>query len=212
MSRLNHSTVAEDDTRSVFNSSFQLDPVPPTQTFTAPSANRTRGLGQSSFTLTTLFQIITGCCIFFAVLQSSPLFAIIGTVILTPAIVRTAIASDTYFKKGIRFSLYRRVQYLFESTGLTVVSLFFSVVVFALISLTFGLLSAILANVMGVTSMTRDIAIVGTVCGMIWGGTAGLIVLGLCIRKWFTSAAVEAYEESPAESKTANWRLPLKLF
>ena len=204
MSPLNQSKLDPDNALPLLNQNFQLKAAAPVRTVSAPSANRQKELGHSSFTLTTLFQIITGCSIFFAVLQASPLFAIIGTVILTPAIVRTAIASDIYIQKGIRFNLYTRVRYFFESTGLTVVSLFFSTAVFALISLAFGLFCAVAASLMGVASMARDIAFVGTVCGMIWGGTAGLLVFGLCIRKWYTAAAVEAYEENVAESKSAN--------
>ena len=204
MSRLKQSTNAVDDPRSILNQSSQQDPafcVPPSS---APPVNRTSVNGHSSFTLTTLFQIVTGCSIFFAVLQASPLFAILGTVLLTPAIVRTAIASDVYLQKGIRFTLLRRIRYFFETTGLTVVTLFFSVAVFTLISLLFGLFCAVFAGLMGLSSMARDIAFVGTVCGMIWGGTAGLIVFIFCLRTWYTAAAVEAYEERLANPETKN--------
>jgi len=204
MSRTNQSTVAEDDTRSVMQSSVVIDQLAQVQTYAAPSVDRRKALGQSSFTLTTLFQIITGCSIFFAVVQTSPLFAILGTLILTPAIVRTAIASDLYLQKGIRFNISLRVRYFFESTGLTVVTLIFSAAAFAVTTLMFGVICGITAFVIGQKSIAIDIAFIGTACGMIWGTTAGLIVLVLCIQKWYTAAAVEAYEESLTESKTAN--------
>ena len=199
MSRLKQSTTAVDDPRSILNQSSQQDPAFCAHPSSAPPVNRTSVNGHSSFTLTTLFQIVTGCSIFFAVLQASPLFAILGTVLLTPAIVRTAIASDVYLQKGIR-----RIRYFFESTGLTVVTLFFSVAVFTLISLLFGLFCAVFAGLMGLSSMARDIAFVGTVCGMIWGGTAGLIVFIFCLRTWYTAAAVEVYEERLANPETKN--------
>ena len=204
MSRFNQSTVAEDDKRSVTHSTIHLDQVSTVQNSHAPSVDRRKAIGQSSFTLTTLFQIITGCSIFFAVVQTSPLFAILGTLILTPAIVRTAIASDLYLQKGIRFNIYLRVRYFFESTGLTVVTLIFSVAAFAVTTLLFGMICGIAAFVIGLKSLAIDIAFIGTACGMIWGTTAGLVVLVLCTQKWYTTAAVEAYEEGLAESKTAN--------
>ena len=147
MSRSNQSTVAEDDTRSVMQSSVVIDQLAQVQTYAAPSVDRRKALGQSSFTLTTLFQIITGCSIFFAVVQTSPLFAILGTLILTPAIVRTAIASDLYLQKGIRFNISLRVRYFFESTGLTVVTLIFSAAAFAVTTLMFGVICGITAFV-----------------------------------------------------------------
>ncbi len=204
MSRFNQSTVAEDDKRSVTHSTIHLDQVSTVQNSHTPSVDRRKAIGQSSFTLTTLFQIITGCSIFFAVVQTSPLFAILGTLILTPAIVRTAIASDLYLQKGIRFNIYLRVRYFFESTGLTVVTLIFSVAAFAVTTLLFGMICGIAAFVIGLKSLAIDIAFIGTACGMIWGTTAGLVVLVLCTQKWYTTAAVEAYEEGLAESKTSN--------
>ena len=204
MSRLNQSTTTEDDARAILNQNSQQDAAFCVHPCTASPVNRTKVRGHSSFTLTTLFQIVTGCSIFFAVLQTSPLFAILGTIILTPAIVRTAIASDVYLQKGIQFKLLRRIRYFFESTGLTVVTLFFSVAVFTLISLLFGLFCAVFAGFMGLSSMARDIAFVGTVCGMIWGGTAGLIVFIFCIRTWYTAAAVEAYEEGLVSPEIKN--------
>ena len=204
MSRFNQSTVAEDDKRSVTHSTIHLDQVSTVQNSHTPSVDRRKAIGQSSFTLTTLFQIITGCSIFFAVVQTSPLFAILGTLILTPAIVRTAIASDLYLQKGIRFNIYLRVRYFLESTGLTVVTLIFSVAAFAVTTLLFGMICGIAAFVIGLKSLAIDIAFIGTACGMIWGTTAGLVVLVLCTQKWYTTAAVEAYEEGLAESKTSN--------
>ncbi len=204
MTRLSQSPFDEDDADSVLGQGSQRNDTLSVQPNSARQVNRSKAPGQSSFTLTTLFQIVTGCCVFFAVLQASPLFAILGTIILTPAIVRTAIASDVYLQKGIRFTVYQRFRYFFESTGLTVVSLFFSAAAFSIISLCFGIFSAIFAVLMGLPSMAQDIAFVGTVCGMIWGGTAGLIVFGWCIRNWYTVAAIEAYEEKLSNPETVN--------
>jgi hypothetical protein len=39
---------------------------------------------------------------------------------------------------------------------------------------------------------------------MIWGGTAGLVVFGWCIRNWYTVAAIEAYEEKLSNPETVN--------
>lgn len=204
MSSPNQLKLDKENQDTVWHKSSQPTAAFHTQSNSASPLSRPSPLGQSSFTLTTLFQIVTGCSVFFAVLQASPLIAILGTIILTPAFVRTAIASEVYLQKGVQFTWLRRSRYFLESTGLTVVSLFFSAAAFALISIFFGIFSAAVASVMGLSELARDIAFIGTVCGMIWGGTAGFIVFGLCIRNWYTAAAIESDEERLSCSETAN--------
>lgn len=131
-----------------------------------------------------MFQILTACCIFFAVLRASPLLAIIGTVIATPAIIRTAMAADLYQRHGIKFNWKRRLRCFLESTGLTVVTIALSATVFALTSMAFGLICVAAAFVMGISDMATDFAFVGTAGGMIWGAAAGILSFGLCARKW----------------------------
>ena len=140
--------------------------------------------GSASFSLTTMFQILTACCIFFAVLKASPLLAIIGTIVLTPAIIRTAMAAEVYQKHGLKFNWTRRVRCFLESTGLTVVTYALSATVFALISLAFGLICVAASFAMGISELATDIAFVGTAGGMIWGVAGGMLAFGLCIQKW----------------------------
>jgi hypothetical protein len=140
--------------------------------------------GSASFSLTTMFQILTACCIFFAVLNASPLLAIIGTLVMTPAIIRTAMAAELYQKHGLKFNWTRRVRCFLESTGLTVVTYALSATVFALISLAFGLICVAASFVMGISELATDIAFVGTAGGMIWGVAGGILAFGLCVRKW----------------------------
>ena len=140
--------------------------------------------GSASFSLTTLFQILTACCIFFAVLKVSPLLAIIGTIVITPAIIRTAMAAELYHKQGIKFNWMRRAQCFLESTGLTIISYALSAVVFALTSLAFGLICVAASFMMGIPDLARDIAFVGTAGGMIWGAAGAILAFGLCVRQW----------------------------
>ena len=140
--------------------------------------------GSSSFSLVTLFQILTACCIFFAILRVSPLLAIIGTVVTTPAIIRTAIAADLYQRHGVKFKWVHRIRCFLESTGLTVVTLALSATVFVLISLAFGLFSVGASYVIGANEMLADIALVGTIGGMVWGAAGSILAFGLCVRKW----------------------------
>ena len=131
-----------------------------------------------------MFQIITACCIFFSVLQASPILAIIGTIITTPAIIRTAMAAELYQKHGIKFKWIQRVRCFLESTGLTVVTLALSATVFALISLVFGVFCVAASYVLGTPELATDIAFVGTAGGMVWGAAGGILAFGLCVRKW----------------------------
>lgn len=140
--------------------------------------------GSATVTLTTMFQILTACCIFFAVLRASPLLAIVGTLIATPAIIRTAVAAELYRRHGIKFYWTNRVRCFLESTGLTVVTVALSATVFALTSLLFGLICMAASFVLGTPELANEIALVGTVGGMVWGAAGGILAFGFCVRHW----------------------------
>jgi SNF family Na+-dependent transporter len=110
--------------------------------------------------------------------------AIIGTVITTPAIIRTAMAAELHHRHGVKFKWMNRVRCFLESTGLTVVTYALSATVFALTSLGFGLICVGASFVMGTSEMASEIAFVGTASGMVWGVAGGILAFGLCIRKW----------------------------
>jgi hypothetical protein len=141
-------------------------------------------IGSSAFSLVCMFQVVTACCIFFAILKTSAMLAIVGTLIATPAIIRTSIASDLHQKAGYRFSWMKRIICFLESTGLTVVTFAIAAIIFALISLLFGLLCLGCSFVLGADEMSGDIAFVGTIGGMVWGAAGAILAFAFCMRKW----------------------------
>ena len=142
------------------------------------------GIGANAFSLVCMFQVLTACCIFFAILKTSALLAVLGTLITTPAIIRTSIAADLHQKAGYRFSWAKRIKCFLESTGLTVVTFAIAAIVFALINLCFGLACLGVSFVLGVDEMSTDIAFVGTVGGMVWGAAGAILAFAFCMRKW----------------------------
>ena len=138
-----------------------------------------------AFTLVCMFQIVTACCIFFACLRISPLLAIVGTLIATPAIIRTTLASDLYRKSGKCFSLKRRGYVFFQSLGVVLLSFTFSATVFALVSMGFGLICVGVSILLGASSdLLAEIAFVGTFGGTVWGATGAILAMGLCSHTW----------------------------
>ncbi len=141
-------------------------------------------IGANAFSLVCLFQVVTACCIFFAILKTSAMLAILGTLIATPAIIRTSLASDRYTKAGLCFGWRTRLKFFLESTGLTVVTIAISAIVFALVSIVFGLLCLGVSCLMGVEEMLADIAVVGTIGGMVWGAAGAIMAFTFCMRTW----------------------------
>ncbi|MDG1872669.1 MAG: hypothetical protein P8J27_02065 [Mariniblastus sp.] len=156
----------------------------------------TQPMGSASVSLLCLFQVITACCIFFACLRISPLFAFIGTVIVAPAIIRTGIASELHRQNGMTFDWGTRVRSFLDSIMLVVVTLAFSAIVFTVVSVVFGCLWVCIAVAMGAKDMLVDIAFVGTVGGMIWGLLGAVLSFGVCAGSWKPKLMVLEREEA----------------
>ena len=63
-------------------------------------------------------------------------------------------------------------------------TLAFSAIVFAVVSVVFGFVWVCLALSMGARDMLVDIAFVGTAGGTIWGMLGAMLAMGLCAAKW----------------------------
>ena len=155
-------------------------------------------IGPAAISLVCMFQIVTACCIFFACLRFSPLMAIIGTLVATPAIIRTGLASDLYRKNSRPFNWQRRIRVFVESVGIVVLSLVFVSTVFALVSMLFGLICLVIALFLGTApDLLTEIAFIGTFGGSVWGATGAILAVGLCAHTW--KPTLESDEpESPA--------------
>ena len=141
-------------------------------------------LGPASISLVCLFQVVTACCVFFACMSFSPLLAIIGTLVIAPAIIRTGFDSDLHRRNGLKFDLRLRLTSFAVSLGLVLLSFSFSLVVFALISVAFGITWVLLAVIVGAKDLLPDVAFVGTAGGMIWGLFGAIFSLAILAVKW----------------------------
>lgn len=147
-------------------------------------------IGPAAFSLVCLFQILTACCIFFSCLRFSPLLAIIGTILVTPAIIRTAMAADLHRKSGVKFSLARRFRVFVESLVVVVLTLAFTGSVFALVSFGFGLICVAISAFLGTSmDLLSEIAFIGTVGGTVWGATGAILAMGVCSPAWKPAVA-----------------------
>jgi hypothetical protein len=171
-------------------SDYSLDPMNQSSSQIDPVV--AKPIAPGAISLVCMFQIVTACCIFFACLRISPLLAIVGTIIATPAIIRTTLASDLHRKSGIRFSLKRRVRVFVESIGVVLLTLMFSSTVFALVSLGFGLICVVISVFLGTASdLLSEIAFIGTVGGTVWGATGAILAMGLCAQTWRPTLGAE---------------------
>lgn len=143
-----------------------------------------RRVGSFGFSLMGLFQILTGCCLFFALLRVSPLFAFCATIMTTPGIVRTAIASDCYFSRGIRFCWVTRLWTFVESFLITLLTATVMLMVFVLITFLFGLIGIAAAIVLGIGDKLIDVSFISACGGMVWGFGGAMIAATYCARFW----------------------------
>jgi len=134
--------------------------------------------GGATISLRCLFQIVTGCSVFFAILRFSPMTAIVGTVIIAPAIIRTGLAAERYQLERLPFSLKRRVIVFLESLSVVLLTALFAGSVFLVISFLFGILGMLFGSAVSNGDLSFDVAVVGTAGGMIWGMAGGLLAIG----------------------------------
>lgn len=134
--------------------------------------------GGTSISLRCLFQIVTGCGVFFAVLRVSPMIAIFGTIIIAPAIIRTGLAAEGYQLESLPFGIKRRITVFMESLGVVLLTAVFAGSVFLVISFLFGILGMLFGSAVSNGDLSYDVAVVGTAGGMIWGMAGALLAIG----------------------------------
>ena len=134
--------------------------------------------GKATISLRCLLQIVTGCGIFFAVLRFSPMLAIVGTIVIAPAIIRTGLASERYRLENQPFGVNRRLIVFVESLGVVLLTGLFAGSVFLIVSCLFGLLGMLFGSAVSDGDLSFDVAVVGTAGGMIWGMAGALLAVG----------------------------------
>lgn len=133
-------------------------------------------------TLRALFQIVTCCCVFFAVLRFSPSLALALTLIIAPSLIRTAIVSELQRRRGLPFTVGSRLRVFISSIGIVLITIGLAAVAFVLVSLGFGLLGMLFGFAISSTDYIVEAGIIGTVGGMIWGlaGAVFAVFFALC--------------------------------
>lgn len=141
--------------------------------------------GRQPISLLTLLQIVTCCCIFFAVLRISPLAALIMTVIVAPALIRTAYISEVFQRSGSPLNWQQRLGKFAKAIGAVITTLLAGVLAFTIISAAFGLLGMLFGFAVASTDYLFEAGVIGTVGGMIWGMAGSfLTVVFLLFRFW----------------------------
>lgn len=157
-----------------------------------------RPFSHQSMTITNLFQIVTGCALFFACMRFSPVVAIVLTIFLTPAIIRTGLVGQRRRVQGHSFSMWSRTLAFGESLFIMLVTLLMGLAVFALISLGFGLICIGITAMSGsATDLLRDVGFIGTLGGTIWGSAGAVLSLNWTHKMWTIPDAIDPMDESP---------------
>ena len=146
-----------------------------------------------SYPLVCLFQILTGASLFFACLRVSPVLAIVLTLLITPAIVRTTVVADLMRRRAKEFGWKLRGKTFLGSLAYVLLVSMFGLCVFVLISLMFGVFGWLFSVMVNAYALSGDAIVLGTVGGMAWGVVGGfLAVIALVMKTWMPRILVEA--------------------
>ena len=139
----------------------------------------------SSISLAYMFHILTGCGLFLACFQFSPLLASLLTIVLSPTIIRTHFAAEIHRQNELEFTSQLRLKYFVSSLGVVLLTLFLAGLAFVAVSMAFGLFAVLLGYMMGLSDLQLDSAVLGTAGGMVWGiGAAALAICFTACRIW----------------------------
>ena len=145
--------------------------------------------GAQPVSLKTLFQVVTCCCVFFAVLRFSPLLALIFTLILAPSLIRTAYVAECFRQKDQPLNLKSRMKVFSKAIGEVLLTMLAGFSAFVIVSLGFGLLGLLFGFAVAQSDFLFEAGIIGTVGGMIWGmAGAFLTMVFFMVRFWNSSS------------------------
>ena len=145
-----------------------------------------------ALTLSNLFQIVTGCCLFFVCMRFSPLLAIGLTLFATPAVIRTGLVSRRFRESGQDFIWPQRALAFGQSLLIVWMTLALALVTFVLISITFGLICVLVTSATpSASDLMRDVGFIGTLGGTIWGGAGAIMSLSLSQKLWILPRPME---------------------
>ncbi len=136
-----------------------------------------RRIGGNSITLLILFQVLTVCCVFFAVLRISPTIALVATILLAPAFIRTAWIAEMHRQQQLAFSCRNRCLCFAASIGIVLVAASCGLVAFTLISMIFGFFGLMFGVAVSDSDFYLESAVLGTIGGMIWGMAGGFLAI-----------------------------------
>lgn len=156
--------------------------------FTAPPA----ALSSTSFSLSTLLAIVTGVAVFLAVYRWNSSLALLGTLVLTPALIRTLIVADCLKRLDQPLGWRDHLNWMCGSILMVLSTLLAGAIAFLGVSVLCGCLGMLLGFAVGNGGLAIDTAIVGTAGGMIWGLGGGLLAITYFIwRFWLPPSVLE---------------------
>lgn len=107
------------------------------------------------------------------------------TVIVAPALIRTAYISEVFQRSGSPLNWQQRLGKFAKAIGAVITTLLAGVLAFTIISAAFGLLGMLFGFAVASTDYLFEAGVIGTVGGMIWGMAGSfLTVVFLLFRFW----------------------------
>lgn len=141
--------------------------------------------GHGTFSLSLLFQAVTGCGVFIALFQWSPLVAVLATAVVTPAFVRTAVCAEAWRPAG-GLPWWLRINCFLSGVVLVLAAATAGLLAVLGVSLCFGLIAVLFEIAVSEQPFgTFDVAVLGASGGLVFGLGAGLIMVALVMsRGW----------------------------
>ncbi len=137
----------------------------------------------TSISLWTLFQVLTACCIFLAILRFSPTLALVATVVFGPAVIRTAWVSEIHRRQKKSFRWPERIRFFGGSVAVVLMTLSAGLLSFVVISAGFGVLGLVFGGAITSFEMGYEAAVMATVGGMVWGMAVGFLAMCFVVCK-----------------------------
>ena len=160
--------------------------MPSTSPIVNNPAPRIQSSGQP-VSLSSIFQVVTCCCVFFAVLRLSPLAALVLTIVVAPALIRTAYLAEINRRQDRVFSLKQRLVSFAKSISVVLLTFSSGALAFLIVSMLFGALGVLFGFAVSSSDYLFEAGIIGTIGGMVWGIAAGFLAMVFILFRFWGS-------------------------
>jgi multisubunit Na+/H+ antiporter MnhB subunit len=133
-----------------------------------PATIQSTTRGQNTYSLSTLFLIITVVCVFCGLIASAPGLGVPLAVLITPALIRTLVVTRIQRSQGMQATVESKISAFFSSLGVVILVLFAAAAAFfaACSAVGLGLLSSPAFSAGGLVLAL----IAGTIMALVVGG------------------------------------------